>query len=146
MGYKWRKNGNLCSQDLKMKKKDLEKYEKLLLAKRAELIAEMGFLKKEALDTTIKDSTGDLSSYSYHMADQGTDAMEREKAFLFASKSGRLLYHIDEALRRIKDKTFGKCQVCGQEISTARLEAVPHARLCINCKAKEEKKKLVESE
>ncbi len=129
-----------------MKKKDLEKYEKLLLAKRAELIAEMGFLKKEALDTTIKDSTGDLSSYSYHMADQGTDAMEREKAFLFASKNGRLLYHIDEALRRIKDKTYGKCQECGQEINTTRLEAVPHARLCISCKAKEEKKKLVESE
>lgn len=129
-----------------MRKKDLEKYEKLLLAKRAELIAEMGFLKKEALDTTIKDSTGDLSSYSYHMADQGTDAMEREKAFLFASKSGRLLYHINEALRRIKDKKYGKCQECGQEISPARLEAVPHARLCIKCKEKEEKKKLVESE
>jgi RNA polymerase-binding protein DksA len=129
-----------------MKKKDLEKYEKLLLAKRAELIAEMGLLKKEAFDSTIKDSTGELSSYSYHMADQGTDAMEREKAFLFHSKSGRLLYHIDEALRRIKDKTFGKCQECGQEISSARLEAVPHARLCIKCKEKEEKKKLVESE
>jgi len=129
-----------------MKKKDLEKYEKLLLAKRAELIAEMGFLKKETLDITIKDSTGELSSYSYHMADQGTDAMEREKAFLFASKSGRLLYHINEALRRIKDKTYGKCQECGQEISPARLEAVPHARLCIKCKEKEERKKLVESE
>jgi len=129
-----------------MKKKDLEKYEKLLLAKRAELIAEMGFLKKETLDTTIKDSTGELSSYSYHMADQGTDAMEREKAFLFASKSGRLLYHINEALRRIKDKTYGKCQECRQEISPARLEAVPHARLCIKCKEKEERKKLVESE
>ena len=129
-----------------MRKKNLEKYEKLLLAKRAELIAEMGFLKKETLDTTIKDSTGDLSSYSYHMADQGTDAMEREKAFLFASKSGRLLYHINEALRRIKDKNYGKCQECGQEISPARLEAVPHARLCIKCKEKEEKKQLVESE
>jgi DnaK suppressor protein len=129
-----------------MKKKDLDKYEKLLLAKRAELISELGLLKKDALDTTIKDLTGDLSSYSYHMADQGTDAMEREKAFLFASKNGRLLYHIDEALRRIKDKTYGKCQECGQEISATRLEAVPHARLCIKCKEKEEKKKLVESE
>jgi len=70
-----------------MKKKDLEKYEKLLLAKRAELVEEMGLLKKAALETTIKDSSGDLSGYSYHMADQGTDAEEREKAFLLASKS-----------------------------------------------------------
>jgi DnaK suppressor protein len=124
-----------------MKKKDLEKYETLLLEKRKELIEEMGLLKKSSLDSTAKDASGELSSYSTHMADQGTDADEREKAFLFASKSGRLLYHIDEALRRITDNTYGKCVECGQPISVARLEAVPHARLCIDCKEKEEKKK-----
>ena len=127
-----------------MKKKDLEKFEKLLLEKRREILEELGLWKKNIADTTQKDSSGDLSSYSYHMADQGTDAEEREKAFLLASKSGRLLYHIDEALRRIKDKTYGKCQECGEDISTARLEAVPHARLCIDCKEKEEKKKASE--
>jgi RNA polymerase-binding protein DksA len=124
-----------------MKKKDLEKYETLLLEKRKGLIEEMGLLKKSTLDSTSKDASGALSSYSTHMADQGTDADEREKAFMFHSKSGRLLYHIDEALRRIKDKTYGKCVECGQQISAARLEAVPHARLCIACKEKEEKKK-----
>jgi len=129
-----------------MKKKDIEKYEKLLLTKRAEILVELGLLKKNVLDNTIKDSSGDLSGYSYHMADQGTDAEEREKAFLLASKSGRLLYHIDEALRRIKDKSFGKCQECGEEISSARLEAVPHARLCINCKEKEEKSTIGETQ
>ncbi len=128
-----------------MKKKDLEHYEKLLLARRSELVEEMSLLKKAALETTVKDSSGDLSSYSYHMADQGTDSMEREKAFLMASKSGRLLYHIDEALRRIKDGNFGKCQECGDDISSARLEAVPHARLCIACKEKEEQAKMKEN-
>jgi len=127
-----------------MKKKDQEKFEKLLLDKRKEIMVELGLWKKNVADTTQRDSAGDLSSYSYHMADQGTDAEEREKAFLLASKSGRLLYHIDEALRRLKDKTYGKCQECGGEISTARLEAVPHARLCIDCKEKEEKKKASE--
>jgi DnaK suppressor protein len=124
-----------------MKKKDLEKYEALLLEKRRELIEEMGLLRKSSLDSTAKEASGELSSYSTHMADQGTDADEREKAFLLHSKSGRLLYHIDEALRRIKDKTYGKCVECGEQISAARLEAVPHARLCIACKEKEEKKK-----
>jgi len=124
-----------------MKKKDLEKYEKLLLEKRAQLIEEFGHLKKAAMDNTIKENTGDLSSYSYHMADQGTDAMEREKAFLFASKQGRLLYHIDEALRRIHNNTYGDCMECGQPISTDRLTAVPHARMCIKCKEAEEQKK-----
>jgi RNA polymerase-binding protein DksA len=122
------------------KKDELEKYEKLLLKKREELMEELK-LRKTQLDETIKDSTGDLSSYSYHMADQGTDAMEREKAFMFASKSGRLLYHIDEALRRLRRGEFGNCQTCGKPIQKARLEAVPHARLCIECKEKEEEAK-----
>jgi RNA polymerase-binding protein DksA len=124
-----------------MNKKDLEKYEKLLLEKRNQLIEEFGLLKKAAMENTIKENTGDLSAYSYHMADLGTDAMEREKAFLFASKSGRLLYHIDEALRRIRNNTYGSCVECGQPISAERLTAVPHARMCIKCKEAEEKKK-----
>ena len=124
-----------------MKKKDLEKYEALLLEKRRDLVGEMGLLKQSALDSTAKDASGELSVYSTHMADHGTDADEREKAFLLHSKSGRLLYHIDEALRRINEKNYGKCAECGEQISAARLEAVPHARLCIDCKEKEEQKK-----
>ena len=123
-----------------MKKADLKKYEQLLLAKRAKLVQEIEELKEDSA-STIKDAAGDLSSYSYHMADLGTDAQEREKRFQLASKSGRLIYHIDEALRRIKDGNFGTCQQCGKEISRARLEAVPHARMCIACKEKEEQQK-----
>ena len=124
-----------------MKKSDLKKYEKLLLERKKELLESMGDIMKDRVGTTIKDSTGDLSSYSYHMADQGTDAMEREMAFMFASKTGGLIYHVDEALRRIKDGTYGKCIICNRPISAARLEAVPHARLCIECKSAEEDKK-----
>jgi RNA polymerase-binding transcription factor DksA len=66
--------------------------------------------------------------------------MEREKEFLFASKEGRYLWHVNEALRRLykAPEEFGKCQECGNEISFERLDALPHARLCIKCKAKEE--------
>ncbi|MFQ6009270.1 MAG: TraR/DksA family transcriptional regulator [Candidatus Zixiibacteriota bacterium] len=121
-----------------MRKSELKKYEKLLLAKKKELLEEMAVMMKDKVSTTIRESTGDISSYSYHMADQGTDAMERELAFMFASKSGRLIYHIDEALRRIKEGTYGKCFKCGKPISSARLQAVPHARMCIECKSAEE--------
>ncbi|HOP06366.1 MAG TPA: TraR/DksA C4-type zinc finger protein [candidate division Zixibacteria bacterium] len=124
-----------------MRKAELERYKKKLLERKKALLEEMGILMDSHVSTTIKDSTGDLSSYSYHMADQGTDAMERELAFMMASKSGRLVYHIDEALRRIKDGTYGKCQSCGKQISRHRLNAVPHARLCIECKSSEEDKK-----
>ncbi len=119
-----------------MKKADLKKYEQLLLDKKKTLLEEMG-----VIGTTMKEASGDLSSYSYHMADQGTDTMDREMQFMFASKSGRLVYHIDEALRRIQDGSYGICQTCNKPISQARLEAVPHARLCIDCKSKEEEKK-----
>jgi len=124
-----------------MNKRDLAKFEKLLLEKRKQLMEEFGLLKSSTMDSTIRDNTGDLSAYSYHMADQGTDAMEREKAFYFASKSGRLLYHIDEALRRVRNKTYGKCASCNEPIAVERLTAVPHARLCISCKESEELKK-----
>ena len=124
-----------------MRKSDLKKYEKLLLKKKNELLENMGDIMKDRVGTTTKESTGDLSSYSYHMADQGTDAMERELAFMFASKTGRLIYHVDEALRRINDGSYGKCILCERPISKARLEAVPHARLCIECKSAEEDKK-----
>ncbi|RME29148.1 MAG: TraR/DksA family transcriptional regulator, partial [Candidatus Zixiibacteriota bacterium] len=86
------------------------------------------------------ESAGDLSSHAYHMADQGTDTMEREMAFMMASKSGRFIYHIDQALQRIKDGTYGNCQMCGKPIGAARLTAVPHARLCIKCKSAEEER------
>jgi len=122
-----------------LRKRDLDKYRKLLLEKRAAVLDELG-LKRNALSATVKDASGDLSTYSYHMADQGTDSMEREKSFYFASKSGRFLYHLDQALLRIDRNEYGKCQECGKDIHSERLEAVPHARLCIKCKEEEERR------
>jgi len=122
-----------------MKKSDLDKFKKLLIKKREVMIEEMSGLNIR-FDETLKERTGDLSSHSYHMADQGTDAMEREMAAMISSKSGRLVYHIDEALRRIENGEYGKCFNCGKQISITRLKAVPHARFCIDCKSEEEKK------
>ena len=94
----------------------------------------------ELFNKSDQAADGDLSTYSFHMADQGTDAMEREKAFLFASQEGRFLWHIDQALRRLykSPETFGKCHNCGQDIAFERLDALPHARYCIECKQREE--------
>src|SRR4030081_3329007 len=122
-----------------MPKKQLQHFEKRLLEERKRVLKELGHYD-EAFGTTSQESDGDLSSYSFHMADQGTDAMEREKAFLFASQEGRFLWHIDEALRRLyrSPETFGKCHNCGQDIAYERLDALPHARFCIQCKQREE--------
>jgi len=69
----------------------------------------------------------------------GTDAMEREKAFLFASSEGKLLYEVDQALRRLYRNEFGICAACGKDIGKARLEAIPHVTLCVSCQEKQEK-------
>ena len=124
-----------------MNKRELQKFEKLLLERRSGILDEIGAIRRTVRGATATEASGDLSTHSYHMADQGTDTEEREKSFYFASKSGRFLYHIDEALRRIHDGTYGKCFECGQEIGQARLEAVPHARFCIKCKEKDEQRK-----
>ena len=122
-----------------MSKKMLTHFEKRLLEERKRVLKELGNYN-EAFNATPQSADGDLSSYSFHMADQGTDAMEREKAFLFASQEGRFLWHIDEALRRLyrSPETFGKCQQCGEDIDYDRLDALPHARLCIKDKQREE--------
>jgi RNA polymerase-binding protein DksA len=120
-------------------KKQLSHFEKRLQEERKRVLKELGH-HDETFGSTPQGAAGELSSYSFHMADQGTDAMEREKAFLFASQEGRFLWHIDEALRRLyrSPETFGRCHSCGEEIAFERLDALPHARYCISCKQREE--------
>lgn len=124
-----------------MKEQQLEFYKSRILEKRSELLQELGYLKDSTMSSTPQEASGEHSAYAYHMADLGTDNMEREKAFFYAYRESRLLYHLDQALDRIKSKTYGICRECGNPISQARLEAVPHATLCIQCKSNEEKKK-----
>jgi DnaK suppressor protein len=123
----------------KVMKKDHKHFETRLLAERQRLTKELGYLEQNVLKQNQRDSSGDLSGYSFHMADVGTDAMEREKAFLFASAEGRAIYDVDEALRRLYNGVYGTCESCGQPIARERLEVVPHARLCVRCKEREEK-------
>ena len=117
----------------------LKYFERRLLDERGRVIKELGGYS-DTLTVSTQDAGGELSAYSFHMADQGTDAMEREKAFLFASQEGRFLWHIDQALRRLyrDPDNFGKCHNCGEEIAFDRLDALPHARYCIACKQREE--------
>lgn len=121
-----------------MDAKALQMMKTNLLAERDRLVADLEALE-ESTATTPKDSSGDLSSYSSHMADQGSDSMEREKAFLFASVKRSRLNEIDSALTRIEAGTFGICESCGKPIPLKRLERMPGASMCVECKEKEEK-------
>lgn len=114
--------------------------EELLLGEQARAMRALGLFDQTAkLDRESGDS--DLATYTDHMADQGTEAMEREKAAVMATKEGRYLYRLEGALRRLREnpESFGICHTCGAEVGFPRLEALPHARYCIECKTKEER-------
>ena len=122
-----------------LNKKQLTHIEKRLMDERAKALKALG-LFDEMAKKGREAGDSDLATYTDHMADQGTEAMEREKAALFATKEGRYVYRIEGALRRLYNdpKTFGTCHTCGAEVGFERLDALPHARYCIDCKRKEE--------
>lgn len=122
-----------------MEDEDLKYFEDRLLEERASVLRELGQFDEEFAEDP-RGSGGGPESYSFHMADEGTDAMEREKKFMLASQEGELLYQIDEALRRMyrNEDEYGICQECGDRIARERLDAIPYADLCIDCKEKEE--------
>lgn len=115
------------------------KYKKLLLAKKARLLADVKHIEKDALKRSQRDASGDLSGYSFHMADSATDNYDREFSLGLATNAQRVLYDIEEALKRISEKRFGACLTCGKPIPKKRLTAVPFAKLCIRCQSSEEK-------
>jgi DnaK suppressor protein len=131
--------GDEAMATTKMTKKQIEHIQQRLLRERDRALRSLGQFD-ELAKQTAEQADSDLYSYSDHIADLGTDSMEREKMLLFASKEGRYLYRVEEALRRLyKDPdNFGVCHSCGERISFERLDALPHARYCIDCKLKEE--------
>lgn len=123
--------------------RDLAYFKQIITEKRKEILEELAILKESMMDVTTGEYASENSTYSMHM-EQGTDAMEREKTFLFASREGKFLNYLDDALRRIEKGTYGFCIECIDEpkylcktcplIPKERLEAVPHAQMCVECK------------
>ena len=118
-----------------LSKEQLAHLEKRLLEERERALRGLD-LFNEAAQANRAAGDSNLAAYTDHMADQGTEAMEREKAALFATKEGRYLYRLQEALRRLyrDPDNFGRCRATGRPIGFERLDALPHARYCIEHK------------
>jgi DnaK suppressor protein len=112
---------------------DLKHFKEVILAKRKETVEELDSLKESMMDVTTGEYISESSNYSLHM-EQGTDAMEREKTFLFASRGSKFVNQLDDALARIDAKTYGICKTCGLLVPKERLEAVPTAQTCAEYK------------
>ncbi|MDX1674151.1 MAG: TraR/DksA family transcriptional regulator [Longimicrobiales bacterium] len=123
-----------------MKKAELERIEERLLEERRERIEILAEID-ERFQERLEVGDDDLTKYPLHMADEGTDTMEEEKELLLAHQEGEQLLEIDASLRLLyrKPEEFGICENCGTEIGVERLEMVPWAKLCIECKREAEK-------
>lgn len=123
----------------KLTKKEIEHFKKKILAERERILKELHRIE-ESISAAAEDQNGSNQSYSNHLADLGTDYMEKEKNFYYASQEGHYLRSLDEALERIERGEYGFCFDCGELITTKRLDVVPSAKLCITCKSESEKK------
>lgn len=85
---------------------------------------------------SIKDNTSELSSYDNHPGDLGTETFEAEKNFSFRNNDKFIIEEVNDALRKIKNGSYGLCENCGAEIAEERLDVIPYARLCISCEDK----------
>ena len=131
-------------QSKQMDQKDLDFFKKLLLKKIAQTSDDVEAIENTARNDARETASEDRSTYSLHMADHGTDAMEREKSLLLAQRGGDYIDYLNEALQRIEDGTFGICRTCKGPIGRGRLEAVPTATQCISCKSKREEESNLE--
>jgi RNA polymerase-binding protein DksA len=114
---------------------ELEHFRELILQRRREAKAEIEQMRAQIEDA--KEQADDNTAYGIHMADAGTDAMEREKLHLMIARQQKYIGYLDRALERIDNKTYGICRVTGEPISKGRLEAVPHTEISIDAKLKE---------
>ena len=124
----------------KMPKTELTAFKKLILKKKEDVIEHIKDISEETVKKSQKDASGDISSYTYHMADVATDNYDREFSMGRVSDDREFLFELDDALKRIEDGSFGICEECELLISKNRLKAVPSARLCIKCQEKKDKK------
>ncbi len=86
----------------------------------------------------LRDSTQELTVIDNHPADIASENYERAKDLSLHEKNQLMLSRVEEALKRIDAGNYGRCESCGREIPGDRLEAVPYAEYCIECKRESE--------
>ncbi|MBL7130699.1 MAG: TraR/DksA C4-type zinc finger protein [Candidatus Omnitrophica bacterium] len=123
----------------KFNKKSTGQFKKILIKRKEAINDEINHISSDTLMRSQKEASGDISGYTYHMADVATDNYDREFSLGLADNERDILYEIDVALQKIKDGSFGLCEECSKPISKTRLKAVPYAKSCIKCQQTKEK-------
>lgn len=116
-----------------MTEAEIRHFRRQLLALKKSHGSELSQLEEEALRPVGGEAAGGLSDVPVHPADLGTENFEEEVALGLLENEAKLLTEINDALDRIEQGTFGRCENCQREFSRARLDALPYARYCLEC-------------
>jgi RNA polymerase-binding transcription factor DksA len=112
---------------------ETDKYRDKLLVLRDRLARDVSQLSEEALRQTGGEPSGSLSNTPLHLADLGSDAFAENVTLGMLENENVTLKDVGDALARITEGTFGRCESCQGDISRERLQALPYARLCLRC-------------
>jgi RNA polymerase-binding protein DksA len=118
---------------------DTDRFREALLEERTRVEAAIQNLHDENPGTLSEDA-GEETAYDNHLADTATETYDRELDYTLEENSEHVLADIDAALKRIEGGTYGICTNCGEPIALERLEALPWATLCIDCKRDRERR------
>ncbi len=138
LGYNPASSNPREDEDKKIPKKHIRNY-RLLIDLRDHVKSEISLHTEDTLKRSSKEESGDLSSYSQHLADAGTDTFDRDFALSLVSSEQEALFEIEEAIARIKSGTYGVCELTGKPIAKERLLAVPFARYSVESQSQMEK-------
>lgn len=124
--------------------RELEYFKGLIIEQRNEILENARRLRESLVDHDTGEYVGENATFSVHMAEQGSDEMEREKNYMFIQRDEKYLGYLEEALEKIANKTYGICMDCITEpmnlcktcpyIPKERLEVVPVTQHCLECK------------
>lgn len=120
-------------------RKALKTFKEDLINLKENLLNQIRDISEDTLMKSQKDISGDISGYSLHMADVASDNYEREFNLSIVSGERKVLLEIEEALKRVEDKTYGVCLDCNKFIKKTRLKAIPYVRRCTKCQETLEK-------
>jgi RNA polymerase-binding transcription factor DksA len=115
----------------------VQKQRQRLLDLRDDLVDAMSGMTRDTIRNAPEGS--EASGSGQHQGDAGSDAYDRDFALSVLAKEQDALYEIEQALRRIQSGSYGICEISSRKIPQARLEAIPFARLTVECQAQWEK-------
>lgn len=128
-------DGNGNGLKLRYSDKDLAVFKEIILDKLSEARKDLELLRSSM--SHLDDHGTDDTSPTFKLMEDGSDVLTKEETAQLAARQQKFIKHLEDALVRIENKTYGICRVTGNLIPKERLKVVPHATLSIEAKQKQ---------